>query len=89
MKEKITYKEYDGYKVGDTIFYLSHYTVEEATILEIYDDYYSDDGDYICKWVKHTGGHDHLSDVYHEERFAEYSIQSKKDAYDRYVTRGR
>lgn len=88
MKEKSTYQEYNGYKVGDTIFYLEHYTVREATILEIYDDYESNDENYICKWVRHTGGHDHFSDVYHERTFAENRIQEKKDSYDRYVTRG-
>jgi hypothetical protein len=78
MVEKKTYNEYSGYKVGDIIFYLDHYTIREATILEIFDDYYDDDENYICKWVKHTGGCDHFSDVFNERYFAENRIQSKK-----------
>ena len=88
MKEKVTYKEYNGYKVGDSIFYLDYYTARENTILEIYDDYYSDEDNFTCKWVRYYGGCSRLSDIYDTEREAEYGIQNKKDAYDRYVTRG-
>lgn len=82
------YREADGFKIGDKVYRLNHYTIEEVYILDIYDDYYSDDDNFICKWVKTDRGHDHLEDVYTEKFYAEARIQSKKDSYDRYVTRG-
>lgn len=82
------YKEYDGFKVGDKVFRLNYYTVEETYIEDIFDDNYSDDVDFICKWVKTDRGYDHLGDIYKERKYAEDRIQSKKDSYDRYVTRG-
>ena len=80
------YKEYNGFKIGDKVFRLDYYTIEEAYIKDIFDDYYSDDEDYICKCVRTNRGFDHLEDVYKNEQDAEYGIQSKKDSYDRYVT---
>lgn len=82
------YKEVNGFKLGDKVYQLNHYDIEEATILEIYDDYYSDEDDFMCKWVKTDRGHDHLEDVFKERFLAERKVQSKKDSYDNYVTRG-
>lgn len=82
------YKESNGYKIGDKVFVLDYYDIKETYIEDIFDDYYSDNDNFICKWVKTNRGYDHLEDVYKEERFAINRIQSKKDAYDRYVTRG-
>lgn len=82
----MNYKEWNGFKVSQKVYRLNHYDIEEATILEIYDDYYSDEDDFKCKWVKTDKGHDHLEDIYLTEQQAKYGIENKKDAYDRYVT---
>ena len=93
-KELKHYKEYDGFKIGDTVYILEVYTVKEKVIRDIFDDYYSDDCDYIVKCCFLTspygtdGTWEHLEDVYETKKIAEYHIQGKKDAYDRYVTRG-
>jgi hypothetical protein len=54
--------------------------------LEIYDDNYSDEDDFKCKWIRTNRGHYRLEDIYETERKEEYGVQNKKDAYDRYVT---
>lgn len=85
------YKEHNGFKVGQTVYILNYYDIEETVILDIYDDFYDDEEDYKCKWVKTDRGDEHLEDIYETERQAEYGIQNKqnkKDSYDRYVTRG-
>jgi hypothetical protein len=88
VKELQHYQEANGFKIGDIVYRLNHYTVEEAYIQDIFDDYYSDDENYICKWVKTNKGYDHLSDIYTNRVYAERKIQEKKETYDRYVTRG-
>lgn len=80
------YKEWNGFKILQTVYRLNYYVIEEAIILDIYDDNYSDDEDFVCKWVKTNKGHDHLEDIYETEYQAKLAVQRKKDAYDRYVT---
>ena len=82
------------YKLRDKVYVLDYYTIKEKIITDIFDDYYSDDSDYICKCVYTTTPYgtdrsfDHLEDIYLTETSAKWGIQVKKDAYDRYVTRG-
>lgn len=80
------YKKSNGFSIGETVYRLNHYDIEEAVILDIFDDYYSDDEDFICKWVRTDKGFDHLEDIFKDKYLAERKIQFKKDAYDRYVT---
>ena len=84
----MNYKEWNGFKLHQKVYILDCYDIIEATILEIFDDYYSDEDDFKCKWVRTDRGHERLENVYETERQAEYGVQNKKDAYDRYVTRG-
>jgi hypothetical protein len=89
MKEGVVmkhYKECNGFKVLQTVYILNYYDIEEAMILDIYDDKYSDDEDFLCKWVKTDKGPEHLEDIYETEHQTRLAIQGKKDAYDRYVT---
>ena len=81
------YKEHNDFKVGQTVYILNYYDIEETVILDIYDDFYDDEEDYKCKWAKTDRGNERLEKIYETKRQAEYSIQNEKDSYDRYVTR--
>jgi hypothetical protein len=82
----MNYIEWNGFKLYQTVYILDCYNIVKTNILEIYDDYYSDEDNFKCKWVRTDRGHERLEDVYETEREAEYRVQNKKDAYDRYVT---
>jgi hypothetical protein len=82
------YKEVDGFKLYDEIYILDHHTIIRTNIIDIFDDYFSDESDYICKFVKTGHGTHRLEEISDSERIAEYRVQNKKDSYDRYVTRG-
>jgi len=80
------------YKLYEKVYILDHYDVREHIIIDIFDDYFSDDSDYICKCVYTTSPYgtdkrfNYLKDIYLDEQSAKYGIQNKKDTYDRYVT---
>ena len=82
------YKEADGFKLHDEVYILDYHDIRKTYIIDIFDDYYEDESDYICKHVKTEYGTDRLEDVYKDIRDAERRVQSKKDNYDAYVTRG-
>lgn len=82
------YKEWNGFSISEKVYVLNHYDIEKATILDIFDDYYTDEDDFICKWVETDKGFDHLEDVFKDRCLAERAIERKKSAYDSYVTRG-
>jgi hypothetical protein len=45
----MSYKEWNEFKLYQTVYILDYYDIKEVTILEIYDDNYSDEDDFKCK----------------------------------------
>jgi len=93
------YKEVDfrnqHYKIGDKVWTLDGGKRRLQYLIDIFDDKYSDDSDYITKCCYTSNerygmskSFNHLEEVYHDEWDAKRAESRWKDNYDSYVTGG-